>query len=177
MQSMPWQAHLCNYICGRGTLEIAEPSQVFSPQMIDPSGSIIRAASVCLFLYLSVCRQLTNYLLHSAAQKRHGCDVQVLEDVSMVIDLADFESVEVVDELTIPLRRMPHNSVGSTFSVLQREEGSLAAGTAVIIMHFKEKSRDPATGEVEEEGYDGDYDLEGLEVPILCSTAIPLLLR
>lgn len=85
----------------------------------------------------------------------------------MVIDLADFENVEVVEELTIPLRRMPHNSVGSTFSVLQRDEGSLAAGTAAIVMHFKEKSRDAATGEVEEEGYEGDYDLEDLEVQFL----------
>jgi hypothetical protein len=100
--------------------------------------------------------------------------IQVLEDVTMDIDLAEFENVEVVEEQAIPLRRMPHNSAGYTFSVLQREEGSLAAGTAAVVMKFNEKGRDATTGEVEEESYEGDYDLEDLEARTCISNASKL---
>ena len=55
---------------------------------------------------------------------------------------------------------MPHSSAGATYAVLAREEGSLAAGSAVTVMKFTQKARDPATGEVEEEGYEEDYPLE-----------------
>ena len=48
---------------------------------------------------------------------------------------------------------------------LQREEGSLAAGSAVVVMKFTQKQRDTASGEVEDEGYAEDYELEeNLEV-------------
>jgi coatomer subunit gamma len=91
--------------------------------------------------------------------------MQVLEDVSMEVDLADLEDFELCPELAVPLRRMPHQSAGSTYTVLQREEGSLAAGSAVVVMKFVQKQRDPASGEVEEEGYEDDYELEeSLEV-------------
>jgi hypothetical protein len=41
---------LGSIICGRSKPEIAERSQVFPRQMIDPSGSIIRAAKVRYFV-------------------------------------------------------------------------------------------------------------------------------
>jgi hypothetical protein len=38
---------LGSIMCGRNKPEIAERSQVFSPKMIDPSGSLISGATVC----------------------------------------------------------------------------------------------------------------------------------
>lgn len=93
---------------------------------------------------------------------------QVLEDVTMDIDLAEMDDFTLVPSLTVPLKKMPHSSAAATFSVLEREEGSLAAGTAVVVMKFTQKARDPVSGEVEEEGYEEDYPLEeDLEVRIL----------
>ena len=43
----------------------------------------------------------------------------MLEDVTMEVDLADMEDFELCPELTVPLKRMPHQSAGSTFTVLQ----------------------------------------------------------
>ena len=37
----------------------------------------------------------------------------------MEVDLADMEDFELCPELTVPLKRMPHQSAGSTFTVLQ----------------------------------------------------------
>lgn len=100
--------------------------------------------------------------------------MQVLEDVTMELDLADMEDMTICEDMTIPLKRMPHSSAGSTFVVLEREEGSLAAGSAVAVMKFTQKGRDPSTGEVDEEGYEEDYQLEeDVEVrppfPMRCS--------
>jgi coatomer subunit gamma len=98
--------------------------------------------------------------------------VQVLEDVTMELDLAEMEDVEICEDMTIPLKRMPHSSAGSTFVVLKREEGSFATGSAVTVMKYTQKGRDPSTGEVEEEGYEDDYQLEeDIEVrpPVPCA--------
>ena len=78
----------------------------------------------------------------------------------MDIDLADLEEFEACPELTVPLKRMPHASAAPTYAVLKREEGALAAGSAVVVMKFTQKARDVSTGEVEEEGYEEDYQLE-----------------
>jgi hypothetical protein len=94
-----------------------------------------------------------------------SCELaQVLENVSMEIDLAELEDVEIDESLSVPLKRMPHNSVGPVFVVLKREEGSLSRGTMSTNMKFIVKEVDPASGEVEEDGYDDEYQLEDLEV-------------
>lgn len=86
----------------------------------------------------------------------------------MEVDLAEMEDVKACAELTVPLKRMPHNSAASTFAVLEREEGSLAAGSAPVVMHFTQKARDASTGDVEDEGYAEEYQLEeDLEVCFL----------
>jgi coatomer subunit gamma len=87
----------------------------------------------------------------------------------MELDLAELEDVEINESLMIPLKRMPHNSAGSTFVVLEREEGSLSRGPVSIIMKFLVKEADIATGEIEEDGYDDEYTLEDLEVLLLLS--------
>ena len=89
---------------------------------------------------------------------------QVLENVSMEVDIAELEDVEVDETLTVPLKRMPHNSAGPVFVALTREECSLSRGTVPTNMKFLVKEVDVATGDVEEDGYDDEYTLEDLEV-------------
>ncbi|KAK9837106.1 hypothetical protein WJX81_003075 [Elliptochloris bilobata] len=87
---------------------------------------------------------------------------QVLEDVSVTVDLAQAEEFE--EEAVVPLERMPHGAVGHTFTLLRRPEGSMALGKLVNILRFKVKEIDPSTGETEEEGYEDEYTLEDLNV-------------
>lgn len=82
----------------------------------------------------------------------------------MEIDIAELEDVEIDDALSVPLKRMPHNSSGPLFVVLAREEGTMSRGSMPTIMKFLVKEVDVATGEIEEVGYDDEYALEDLEV-------------
>lgn len=82
----------------------------------------------------------------------------------MELDLADLEDMEALDDDMVPLKRMPHNSAGSTFVVLMREEGSMACGAAAASLKFTVKEVDATTGEVEEDGYEDEYPLEDVEV-------------
>ncbi|KAL4437499.1 hypothetical protein ABPG77_003480 [Micractinium sp. CCAP 211/92] len=87
---------------------------------------------------------------------------QVLEDVSVTVDLADAE--EFSEELVLPLAEMPHEGAGQTYVVLARPPGSMALGRFVNILRFRVKEIDPSTGEAEEEGYEDEYQLEDTEV-------------
>eukprot|EP00198_Chlamydomonas_reinhardtii_P001857 XP_001691193.1 gamma-cop [Chlamydomonas reinhardtii] len=87
---------------------------------------------------------------------------QVLEDVSVAMDLADAGDFE--EAFTIPLDTMPLNGVGQCYTVVTRPPGAIATGKIVNILKFKVKEIDPGTGEAEEEGYDDEYVLEDLEV-------------
>ena len=98
--------------------------------------------------------------------------LQVLENVTVDLDLAELEDMEALDDVTAPLKRMPHNSTGSTFLVLMREEGSMSRGTAAALLKFTVKEVDATTGEVEEDGYEDEYPLEDIEV--LCRTVVDL---
>lgn len=82
----------------------------------------------------------------------------------MEVDTAELEDVEVDDSVTVPLKRMPHNSSAPVFVALAREEGSLARGAVPSNMKFLVKEVDLATGEVEEDGYEDEYNLEDVEV-------------
>mmetsp|Transcript_28720 Transcript_28720/g.80856 ORF Transcript_28720/g.80856 Transcript_28720/m.80856 type:complete len:893 (+) Transcript_28720:167-2845(+) len=87
---------------------------------------------------------------------------QVLEDVSITMDLADAEDFE--EEAVIPLPVMPYNGTGATYVILRHEEGTIALGNFVNILRFTVKEVDPTTGEAEEDGYEDEYQLEDLEV-------------
>ncbi|GIL83130.1 hypothetical protein Vretimale_11463 [Volvox reticuliferus] len=87
---------------------------------------------------------------------------QVLEDVSVAMDLA--EAADFEEAFTVPLDTMPLNGVGQCFTVVSRQPGAIATGKVVNILKFKVKEIDPSTGEAEEEGYDDEYQLEDLEV-------------
>lgn len=87
---------------------------------------------------------------------------QVLEDVTVVMDLAEADEFE--EELVLPLKRMPLEGSGATYTVLRRPAGALTLGRLLNILKFTVKEIDPTTGEAEEEGYEDEYQLEDLEV-------------
>jgi hypothetical protein len=49
--------------------------------------------------------------------------------------------------------------VGQCFTILSRPEGSLAAGKIANVLKFKVKEIDPSSGEVEEDGYEDEYQV------------------
>lgn len=89
---------------------------------------------------------------------------QVLEHVSVAVDLDDLEAFS--EELSLPLRVMPgqEEGAGQTYVVLARPPGSLAYGSFLATLRFRVKEIDPTTGEAEEEGYEDEYQLESVEV-------------
>ena len=90
---------------------------------------------------------------------------QVIEDVSVMLDLADAPDLE--EESSIPLAVAPNDGAGQAYVVLRRTVEGPAIGTIASILKFKVKEIDPSTGEAEEEGFDDEYQLEDLE----CSPA------
>eukprot|EP01024_Parvocaulis_polyphysoides_P052832 TRINITY_DN5241_c0_g1_i1.p1 TRINITY_DN5241_c0_g1~~TRINITY_DN5241_c0_g1_i1.p1 ORF type:complete len:543 (+),score=101.51 TRINITY_DN5241_c0_g1_i1:1-1629(+) len=87
---------------------------------------------------------------------------QVLENVSVLVDLAEAEDFE--EESSVVLKTMPHNNVGQTYVVLSRPEGSISLGKCVNILKFTVKEVDPTTNEAEEEGFDDEYQLEDIDI-------------
>lgn len=87
---------------------------------------------------------------------------QCLENVTVLMDLAEADEFEA--ESVLPLPVMPLNEVGQCFTVLSRPEGSLASGKIANVLKFRVKEIDPTTGEAEEDGYEDEYQLEDLEV-------------
>ena len=90
---------------------------------------------------------------------------QVIEDVSVLLDLADAPDLE--EDRSIPLAVAPNDGAGQAYVVLRRTVEGPATGTIASILKFKIKEIDPATGEAEEEGFDDEYQLEDLD----CSPA------
>eukprot|EP00232_Nephroselmis_pyriformis_P001344 CAMPEP_0182909478 /NCGR_PEP_ID=MMETSP0034_2-20130328/35771_1 /TAXON_ID=156128 /ORGANISM="Nephroselmis pyriformis, Strain CCMP717" /LENGTH=896 /DNA_ID=CAMNT_0025045735 /DNA_START=14 /DNA_END=2704 /DNA_ORIENTATION=- len=87
---------------------------------------------------------------------------QVLENVSVQVDLAEAEDFE--EELELPLATMPYGAQGQAYVVLTRAENSAALGKFVNTLKFTIKEVDPSTGEAEEEGYEDEYQLEDFEM-------------
>eukprot|EP00475_Leptophrys_vorax_P004173 TRINITY_DN12491_c0_g1_i1.p1 TRINITY_DN12491_c0_g1~~TRINITY_DN12491_c0_g1_i1.p1 ORF type:complete len:892 (+),score=138.66 TRINITY_DN12491_c0_g1_i1:102-2777(+) len=87
---------------------------------------------------------------------------QLLEDVTVLMDLAEAEEFEEV--ASVPLKAMAYGVPGQTFVALSKPEGALTLGKFTNVMKFKVKEVDPNTGEAEEDGYEDEYQLEDLEV-------------
>eukprot|EP00803_Ostreobium_quekettii_P000175 evm.model.scf_4418.1 EVM.evm.TU.scf_4418.1 scf_4418:1497-6935(-) len=87
---------------------------------------------------------------------------QVLEGVRVVMDLAEAEEFE--EDATLPLASMPLNGVGQTYTAVSRPEGGITAGKFANILKFTVKEVDPSTGEVEETGFEDEYELEDIDV-------------
>ncbi|GMH35804.1 hypothetical protein BSKO_03672 [Bryopsis sp. KO-2023] len=89
-------------------------------------------------------------------------DEQILEDVRIVMDMADAEEFE--EEMQISLPVMPLNGVAQAYTILSRPEGSYATGKFANILKFTVKEVDPGTGEAEEQGFEDEYELMDVEV-------------
>lgn len=86
---------------------------------------------------------------------------QVLEEVSVVMDLAD--APDFGEEMSLPLAIAPNDGAGQAYVVLSRAGGSIALGRFNCILRFRVKEIDPSTGETEEEGFEDEYQLEDLD--------------
>ncbi|CAL8463056.1 g2590 [Coccomyxa elongata] len=87
---------------------------------------------------------------------------QVLENVSVAVDLAEAEEFE--QELSLPLARMEYGTVGQAYVLLQRAPESMAVGKLGANLQFTVKEIDPSSGEAEEDGYEDEYQLEDIEI-------------
>lgn len=90
---------------------------------------------------------------------------QVLEEVYVLMDLTEAPGFK--EAACVPLPVMAYGSPGQTYVALAREEGQeglLTVGKFTNFLKYKVKEVDPSTGEAEEQGYDDEYQLEGLEV-------------
>ena len=85
---------------------------------------------------------------------------QILEDVSVVMDLAEAEGYEEV--CTIPATKLPYGVVAQTYVLMSYPEGSMPFGQMVANLRFLVKEIDPSTGECEEEGFEDEYPLEDI---------------
>lgn len=91
---------------------------------------------------------------------------QILEEVSVLMDLADAPEFE--EESTISLPLAPLEGAGQAYVVLSRSVDGPASGTTIpCVLKFRVKEIDPSSGEAEEEGFDDEYQLEDVE----CSPA------
>jgi coatomer subunit gamma len=86
---------------------------------------------------------------------------QVLEDVSVAVDLGDADGYNEV--ATVPLPIMPRDTPGQTYVALSRPAG-LSSASLPCTLSFKVKEIDPSSGEAEEEGFDDEYQLEDVDI-------------
>jgi len=87
---------------------------------------------------------------------------QVLENVHVIVDASEAE--EFSEVASKPLKSLPYDSPGQTFVAFEKPEGALSTGKFSNMLKFIVKEVDPATGDVEEEGVEDEYQLEDLEV-------------
>jgi len=85
---------------------------------------------------------------------------QVLEDVSVQVDLAEAEDYQEV--CTIPATKLPYGVVAQTYVLFSYPEGTMPFGRMVASLNFVVKEIDPSTGDEEEEGFEDEYPLEDI---------------
>lgn len=87
---------------------------------------------------------------------------QELEKATVIMEP---ESNDLTEEINLPLERIPHENEGPGVSyICMRKAEHLAGGRLLNTLRFTARERDPATGELEEEGYPDEYQLEDIEV-------------
>ncbi|KAJ1704739.1 hypothetical protein LUZ63_004518 [Rhynchospora breviuscula] len=87
---------------------------------------------------------------------------QLLENVTVLIDASEAE--DFAEVYTKPLRSLPYDSPGQTFVAFEKPDGVPAVGKFSNILKFIVKEVDPASGDVDEDGVEDEYQLEDLEV-------------
>lgn len=87
---------------------------------------------------------------------------QVLENVSVVMDLSETDGFE--EEDSVPLVKLVCGAPGSTY-VLVGAPGNRPLDCKIpCILKFTVKEIDPSTGEPEEDGFEDEYQLEDLDL-------------
>jgi len=94
---------------------------------------------------------------------------QVLEDVSVGMELIEGEDGAFQEADTVTLPRMPLNQAGSTFVAFAMPDpaGVAVAAKFACVLRFTSKEVDPSSGEPEEDGYEDEYTLEDVDVSTL----------
>jgi len=87
---------------------------------------------------------------------------QELENVTVLMEP---ESDDFSEEVNLSLDRIPHENEGAGVAyVCMRKAKPLTGGRLLNTLKFSARERDPSTGELEEEGYPDEYQLEDIEV-------------
>ena len=87
----------------------------------------------------------------------------VLEDVSVVATPSEEESLE--EEFIMPVARLATDEPGTVYvSFKKTDESTFVATSFTNTLKFTSKEIDPTTGEPDSEGYDDEYEVEGLEL-------------
>ena len=93
---------------------------------------------------------------------------QVLEDVSVGMELIEGEDGAFEEADTVTLPRMPLNQAGSTFVAFAMPDPARGvAAKFACVLRFTSKEVDPSSGEPEEDGYEDEYTLEDVDVSTL----------
>lgn len=88
----------------------------------------------------------------------------VLEDVSVVATPSDEEELE--EDFIIPAAKLATGEPGTIYVSFRKLNGeaSFPASTFSNVLKFTTKEIDPTTGEPEENGYDDEYEVEGVDL-------------
>ena len=93
---------------------------------------------------------------------------QVLEDVSVGMELIEGEDGAFQEADTVTLPRMPLNQAGSTFvAFAMPDPAARVAAKFACVLRFTSKEVDPSSGEPEEDGYEDEYTLEDVDFATL----------
>lgn len=87
---------------------------------------------------------------------------QVLDDVSVEIDLSGMEGVE--EQENIALNRLVCGVPGSAYACIKKSDPGPLNCKLPCLLRFTVKEIDPSTGEPEEGGFEDEYQLEDLDV-------------
>ena len=89
-------------------------------------------------------------------------DDQVLDNVSVKVDVGDAEQYQLESE--VPIGRLERDGV--TYVGMRRDAAVFESVAVPTILKFIVKDVDPSTGEADEHGYEDEYQLEDLEINV-----------
>jgi len=93
-------------------------------------------------------------------------DEQVLENVVVNMDPIGEVSIDLDEQICIPLPSLHVNTLGFTYVYFKRPECIAVTARFACSLHYTAKELDPITNEPEDIGYEDDYVLEDVEISI-----------
>lgn len=92
----------------------------------------------------------------------------MLENVTVMMEPEDDDIRRMIKPIaTVPMPKLGKDKPASTFVVFQKNgTASPPIGSFSCMLKFLSKDCDPATGEVDEHGYEDSYQLEAIELGI-----------